>query len=470
MSAIPTAQTLRNTSLTLYAFHLRTDGSRGVEQVVPSASRLWERLVHLGNTLHISELQALKQELLCYRAGEYYPTAEEQLLPGQQSLLSNGAESLDFSVPAPIVGPDLSLTGFVSPFRVHDTYAIDLTLSPQAPITLGQLHQLNPQELLLPPHIQASLGQTLLLYAEVDGLQRQDRAIADACVAQFFPYPSTPEFVAAGKLLGSDIFEYDTLATATAQQRHILVWLNHYPLPSAVDALSERLFYLLLCRHKILYAYDQARWCHDSARTVYSDFERDIVQKFSQIAQSPDRLQQFKALLRTQLPQQSFQYAQYLRDLSDHATSIQTNLENYQNQMAKLALLPGNDLDFLQQFQHQTQTKYLKQIQVYREFLAPGQTLFQQLTDTIRGLVELEQAESDRRLEQTIQVVGVGLGVGAIFGSSSAFIDRPWMPAFSPNSALHPFVSSLLVSLLAALGAGFLTWLFTQSRKLPPSG
>jgi hypothetical protein len=37
-----------------------------------------------------------------------------------------------------------------------------------------------------------------------------------------------------------------------------------------------------------------------------------------------------------------------------------------------------------------------------------------QLVDTIRGIVETEQAESDRSLENTIHILGIGFGGGAI--------------------------------------------------------
>jgi hypothetical protein len=468
MSEISSAQELRNACLTLYAFHLCTDISKGTKQAASKASQLWQQLMGLGNTLKIRELQFLHQKLICYQSAQYQPSAEDQLDPGEQNLLLSREDSLDFQLAAQINHRDLEFNGSLAPFRIHDTYAIDLTLFSATPITLGQISHLNPQGLLLPPHIQASLGQTLLLYAEVDSLRKEDRAIADACVAQLFHNQTMPEFLAEGKLLGSSIFEYDTLSTDSSQQRHALVWLNHNSLAPEVDEVSERLLYILLCRHKVLYAYEQSRWCDCQAKQIYSELDQNIVRNFSHIAQAPDHLQQFQTLLREQLPQKAFEYARHLRDLSDHITTIQTNLENYQSQLAKLSKLLGNDLTFLQQFRDRAQNKFLRQIQVDREFLAPGQALFQQLTETIRGLTELEQTESDRRLERTIQVVGVGLGVGAIFGSSSAFIDRPWKPPFSPNADVHPFLSSLLVSLSAALLAGFATWWLTRHKKRLP--
>ncbi len=465
MSEISSAQTLQNSSLTLYAFHLRTNISKGVEQVDSKASQLWEQLMELGNMLKIPELQSLHQKLICYQSGQYKPLVEDQLAPGQQNLLFNKEESLNFHLTERTKHGDLEFNGLLVPFRIHDTYAIDLTLTFPNPITIGQINHLNPQGLLISPQIQASLGQTLLFYTEVDASHKDDRAIADACIAQLIHNQAIPEFLAQGKLLSSSIFEYNILATDPTQQRHILVWLNHQNLAVEVDEVLERLLYILLCRHKILYAYNQSRWCNRQAKQIYSDLDQKIVQNFSQIAQADDHLQQFQTLLCEQLPQKAFEYARYLRDLFDHNTTIQTNLENYQSQITKLAELSGNDLFFLEKFHDLAQNKFLRQIQVDREYLVPEQALFQQLIETIRGLTELEQAERDRRLESTIQVLGVGLGVGAIFGSSSAFIDRPWKPPFSPNTTIHPFVSSLLVSLLAALSAALFTWWLTRLKR-----
>jgi hypothetical protein len=461
MSEIFSARTLQNPSVTLYAFYLRTDISKGAEQVASKASQLWEQLMGLGNTLKIPELQSLHQKLICYQAGQYQPSAEDQLAPGQQNLLLNREDSLNFHLADQDNHEGLEFDGSLVPFRIHDAYAIDLTLFSSTPITLGQISHLNPQGLLLPPHIQASLGQTLLLYAEVDSLRKEDRAIADACVAQLFHNQTMPEFLAEGKLLGSSIFEYDTLSTDPSQQRHALVWLNHNSLAPEVDEVSERLLYILLCRHKVLYAYEQSRWCDRQTKQIYSRLDQEFVQNFTQIAQAPDHLRQFQIWLRKDLPSMAFEYARHLRDLSDHLTTIQTNLENYQSQMAKLARLPGNDLIFLQQFSDLAQNKFLRQIQVDREYLVPGQAIFQQLIETIRGLAELEQTESDRRLERTIQVLGVGLATGAIVGAGYSYTEKPLKPPFSTDT-VHPFIAYLLWSFIAAIVAGIITYWLTQ--------
>jgi hypothetical protein len=364
---------------------------------------LWEQLIALGNTLQVPELQSLKNTLISYQGGQYRATAEDQLPLSQPNLLPSGKDSIDFSLPVQANGKGLELRGSLSPFRLYDTYAIDLTLFSPKPINLEQLNQLNPHGLLLPPHIQASLGQTLLLYVEADNLQKDDRTIADTCVTQVFQNQGMPEFISESRILDSPIFEYDTVITDPAQQRHLLVWLNHNQLPSEIDEASMRLFYLLLTRHKILFAYNQSRWCDRQAKHIINDLEQNIIQRFNQIAQlqqyrQQNIIQRFNQIAQSrsyrrqfqtlfgQLLQMTSEYNRCLRHLFDHTATIQANLKNYQNQMDKLAHLPGNDLIFLQQFLDLTQNKFLQQIQVDRDYLISGQAFFNQVIDIAREI------------------------------------------------------------------------------------
>lgn len=126
MNKIPQNWGLRSPSLTLYGFHLRNTINQGLEPTVAAAPRLWEELVDLGNALHIGELQTLRQELICYEGDRYFPEAEDILGAEYFTLLQNNEPSLHFQVPPPSGG--LELQGLLCPFRLHDTYAIDLTL------------------------------------------------------------------------------------------------------------------------------------------------------------------------------------------------------------------------------------------------------------------------------------------------------------------------------------------------------
>ncbi|MBO3460147.1 hypothetical protein G7B40_000185 [Aetokthonos hydrillicola Thurmond2011] len=393
------SQGIRNPSLTLYAFHLRTDISQGPEQTTAEASQLWEQLGSLGQTLHIHELQNLRQKLICYENGQYQPTAEDKLYPKQLTLLQPGSEGIDFQLHNQ---GQLELKGFLCPFRLHDTYAIDLTLFYEDTIDLVQLHQFNPQGILLPEKLGASLGQTLLLYAEPLESLDDYQVLADTCMAQLFPQMTLPELVATGSLLGNPVFEYDNLEIFPTEQYHILVWFKCKNVDQDnIDAVSQLLLYLFSYRHKILYAYHQSRWCDRQAKQIYSTLER-YVNNFEAICKTPDRLQQFKKLL-NELPQLALKYARYLRDLQDHETTITINTENYISQLEKLGTPPGNDLAFLQQFLDRANNKFKRQIQADRSYLEPGREFSDQLINTIRGFAAIEQIESDRQFQKELQ-------------------------------------------------------------------
>ncbi len=187
-------------------------------------------------------------------------------------------------------------------------------------------------------------------------------------------------------------------------------------------------------------------------------------------------LEQFKGLL-TQLPATAFKYARYCRDLEDCATTIDINAENYENQLSQLPGFPGDDRAFLKDLMTGSHSKFLRQIEADLKYLAPGRELFSQMLSTIRGLVEIEQAERDRQLEETlhskeeaekqrteklqntIQALGAGVGVAGIMASSYQFIKEPWQWPPSLSLPPHPFVGSVGLSFVF----GFLTWRITKT-------
>ncbi len=66
---------LHSPSITLYAYHLRNSINQGEELTVAEAPQIWEQLVDLGNKFHITELQTLRQQLICYQNNQYFPQA-----------------------------------------------------------------------------------------------------------------------------------------------------------------------------------------------------------------------------------------------------------------------------------------------------------------------------------------------------------------------------------------------------------
>ncbi|MEZ2341485.1 serine protease [Microcoleus sp.] len=389
MNEIPQTMGLRNPSLTLYAFHLRNSINQGLQPTVPTAPRLWEQLVDLGNALHIRELQTLRQQLICYEGDRYFPETEDFLGAEYLTLLQNNEPSLDFQVP-PQPG-ELEIQGLLCPFRLHDTYAIDLTLFSQDTLTLPQLKYLNPQNLIL-QNIQASLGQTLLLFGQPLEVQEDNyQVLADACVAQLFPAQYSSELVETGSLLGNPIFEYEP---RQANQLHILVWFKGQDMnPNHMDRVAEILLHLLWCRHKILYVYQQSRSCVKQAQKISGNYD-EYKSNFHQISETPNRRSHL-INLHAKLQQLELDYTNYLDDLEEHEKTIAINYINYKTYLKKLKKFPDTKLSFCQEFLRHVGNKLQRQIQVDRDYLGMGRDRLQRLKATVWESITTEPVASE---------------------------------------------------------------------------
>jgi hypothetical protein len=149
-----------------------------------------------------------------------------------------------------------------------------------------------------------------------------------------------------------------------------------------------------------------------------------------------------------------------LQDLQIHNTSIQTNFKNYRICLNKITAINNQTSpQFWQDFLDKECKKLQEQIQTDINYLTPGQELFGQFVDTIRGIVEIEQAKSDRSLERTVQILGIGLGGGAIVsGVIVQHIDKINLPLL-PIIPKNPFSASLILSIIATLVWTLLIWL-----------
>jgi V8-like Glu-specific endopeptidase len=389
MNEISQNMRLQSPSLTLYAFHLRNSINQGLQPTVAAAPRLWEQLVDLGNALNIPELQTLRQKLICYEGDRYFPETEDFWGAEYLTLLQNNEPSLDFQVP-PQPG-ELEIQGLLCPFRLHDTYAIDLTLFSQDTLTLPQLKYLNPQNLIL-QNIQASLGQTLLLFGQPLEVQEDNyQVLADACVAQLFPAQYSSELVETGSLLGNPIFEYEP---RQANQLHILVWFKGQDMnPNHMDRVAEILLHLLWCRHKILYVYQQSRSCVKQAQKISGNYD-EYKSNFHQISETPNRRSHL-INLHAKLQQLELDYTNYLDDLEEHEKTIAINYINYRTYLEKLEKLPSTKLSFCQEFLQYVGNKLQRQIQVDRDYVGMGRDRLQRLKATVWESITPEPIASE---------------------------------------------------------------------------
>ena len=376
---------LKNPSVTLYAFHLCQDLSQELEKLRPDADQLWQHCANLSQPLGIPDLKSLPEKI-------------------PSPLSQTGNTPLTYTAPLQLAGSPLTVQ--VYPVKIHDTYALDLTLFCQNTVAASEFSHFNPQGCLLASNIQPSLGQTLVLYGEPVGTPEEDRKLADACVDGFFQgTDEKPQFTASGQLFGSPIFAYDNGKEKPTEQCHVLVWLNRDPETlKLVEKTSLSFFHLLCCRSKILFAYHEARWCYRQTRGLYSQLEKEVTD-FKELATERDtRLEQLKHKL-TDMPRKTVDYAGYLRDMKDHKNAIATNAYNYDYWLNKICehSLEDDSIKFLEDFLNQRTKRFQKQIETDLNYLKPGQQLFDQMLGSIRGIVDIEQAEADRALEKALR-------------------------------------------------------------------
>lgn len=197
---------MKNFTISLYAFHLRHTLSDDPDDVVEDANLLWENLVKVGeNSLPFPGLKNLRSKLIySYQDGKY----EHSLEIVRKRFWLIDSQGLDLgSLPTK---QGFEIKAELNPFLLNDTYAVDLTISPDPPDISIDVTQLQHFAIkyLLPSHIEASLGQTLWIYGEVE--QSKDccslaEKLATALVEEF---SLKIEKINQGELFGSQIFQY----------------------------------------------------------------------------------------------------------------------------------------------------------------------------------------------------------------------------------------------------------------------
>ncbi|MFB2834246.1 hypothetical protein [Floridanema evergladense] len=456
-----------NPKLTLFAFHLRNNLAQGLEETVENANLLWEQCQNLGQKLGVNRLETLISKLKKDNNNKI------GIFPGNENPVSNYLELLtsekfiDFS--ATPNSSSLKIRGEVYPLQIHDTFAVDITLRyPYFSVEIAQLSHLNPESYLSPNQIiQASLGKTFLLFAQplekVEDLQK----LANACIITLFPTIKPEKLLhyppSSGYFLGSAIFEYDIREENSSKNLHVLVWLN-------CDAKTEELetegsYYqplinLLCCRSKIIYTYTQSRWCNNQARRLYKQLEEKVAAFKTLPSTRVERLTELKRWL-AEIPELTLEYSRYLRDLEVHIKTIETNIKNYElflNTLHNISIKDKDNLEFFQQFLKYSEETLTEQIKVDLGYLNVGKQLFEQMIGTIRGIVEIEQAESDRNLQKTIQAVGFSIGAAGIVATSAPY----WIKQ-NPREILinKPFTSHSLNTFTLVLVLSFFTGLAT---------
>jgi hypothetical protein len=369
------------------------------------------------------------------------------------------------------------LEGFIYPQSLHDSYALNLNIyQPESQekkeYKLEDLAQFNPKNCFNPESESASnLGQTLLLSGYLNTTPPEDirelEPLAKQCWIEFFHLKNgqaLPPLYRAYNLLGGYLYEYGSPKADLVKNPYgrLLIWFlfEEYPtlrLQKCYWELPE----LFLYYHKISKSFQDSRLYYGCADRLITNHETEFnpvsqtylnLQKTSPL--SATELQILKTNLKT-LIKSSLNYTKQLRNLEYARNTIAINSKNYQSSLERMEQLAQTKMEGLRLFHEKEAIAFQEQIRADLNYFYPGSNLLNQGIATIRGLVEIDQAERDRHLEQQIQTIGTAIAFGAIVASTSPLLFEQSMtfPWQEHGDRLHPFILAIFLSIAAAVVA-----------------
>ncbi|NJM70150.1 MAG: hypothetical protein HC862_07925 [Scytonema sp. RU_4_4] len=460
----------------LFAFQLYKGANVDTTSVQADDIQLWqsvEKIVHstLNQDLHLSQRIDIHKEPESPRVDLL---KDSEVKDDNYVVDIKGKISVDNK-------QQVVIKGFAQPLRLHDSYGLWLNLrrpekeddgNPTEDVDIAFLSKLNPNNCFtLETNKEKNkffLGQTLLITAWLTGAKDEKHLskIAEECLEAVFPNPSQrPPLSRQGELFGSPIFEYG-LFSQLPNYQHVLIWLfRDNKADDNFNLCYQELLDLFFFRTKVVKSYQDSRETYRLIASAYQDIEDAIDNLPNQGEDNEVTTSELKDLKNKlkELPQLALRYTRLLRNLEDYQNTIAINESNYSERLQQISgIIENDELLFLKTFSQENSPFFQKQIQADLGYFRHGTTLLEQAISSIRGIVEIEQAERDRSLENTIQIVGVGLGAGAIVsGVVTQHIDKPFAP-ISFHNPPHPIVTSLFWSVAATLFFGWLAWRWTQ--------
>ncbi len=155
-------------------------------------------------------------------------------------------------------------------------------------------------------------------------------------------------------------------------------------------------------------------------------------------------------------------YVILLEQMKIDNSAIADNLANYQSYLENIierASKEGKtDLKFLEKFSEEV-GRYQHQNQQDISKFQSALSILENLRETVKAIVEIEQAQSDRLFQKNIEIIGFGLGLASVVASSSsayigAFEEIPPVQKYLKLWQLNQQQSSLIVAVNASIFTG----------------
>lgn len=403
-------------TIDLFLYDLKAGLGQEPDKLTANRQLFWQKIY--GNSLSSQQLEKLQ------KAEQDESEYVELLIDYQQKSIQ------------PLPSPH---DGYYYPVQLGDTYGLqvdctanyikDYKSSPQSIDCLPTLQKAILTNLHQQP---AKLGQTWFIWGQLADANQDFDETAEKCFEQLnLPGKGSWNKESQGKFLGGNIYELWRQPSEhenISDGYHLLICL--FPHHLRIEAIRQnvvklypQLMRLLRYRHKILWAYSQSQEIKtnfkNSAALVQTTIT-DLNQPISNAKVDISHLQQTLA----DTPEILLKYTNSLSYLDDQRRTIKVNLGNYNKRWTKLKDLDANsEWKFLQEFSEFTQTKFLEQIESDQANINSRLTLMENTIKTVQGIIDLERAKSDRQLNQTVAIAGIGLAISQV--ASAVILSQP---------------------------------------------
>lgn len=379
--------------------------------------------------------------------------------------------------------------GFFYPQYINDSYSFLLHVFHrqklgQDGVNFSELAALRPPESFftgtsstldepLQTHLKhASWGTTILFSGFIDsppGTLNEGKTLANQLLQNLLGLDSletAPPFWASREFLGGFLYEYQDIDNRHPYGQILILLFFSEESKEKLNGVQWSLPELFLYERKIHQNYLDSREEYTRANQDIEIIEETIRTFPPNIATtvppdlSEDELRELKQKIKNLLDL-SLRYSQRMRSLVTFENTIEINRQNYLNTLTRLEIKSQGDFTGWRDKANHVFGTFQGQIKVNLVYLHQGERLLDTAINTIRGLVEIDQAERDRALEHQIQAVGVGIAAGAIVASTSPLLFEkpiavPWKGNWGEN--WHPFTIAVLLS----LGSSVVAWGLTK--------
>jgi hypothetical protein len=302
---------------------------------------------------------------------------------------------------------------------------------------LPQIEKLNPGRL----SENGYLGKTWMISTWMHNHNEFTEDIADKIYSCLIKHKYQHQQI--GQFLGANVWEMwreDTELRGIEKDSHVMVivYPNEVKFAQAAKFYYKHWHELLLYRHKIIWAYQNGKKLKSQLSEQYDESLTNSANLFTKdLDELKEDLQKNTNALTT--------YVRNINLLETQQHTIEVNLRNYE----KICEYEFQNVDFLEQFSQIVKNKY--QIQLEKDYLGlnPGLAILENVTSTIRGMVEIEQAKKDRNLSNTVAILGVGLATSQL-ASAVILAQKPPEPNI-PFYKTAAFKSSFAAGITASI-------------------